>query len=72
VGAGDGPAFLIAVGGRVGPGNPVYPVDPVALKHGAGVEQETTVPAEAYAPFPEAVPIAFRDEFLPPQWLASD
>jgi hypothetical protein len=25
----------------------------VALRHGAGVETETTVPAEAYAPFPK-------------------
>ncbi len=65
VGAGDGPAFLIAVGGRVGPGATVYPVDPVALQHGAGVATETTVPAEAYAPFPEPRPIAFREEFLP-------
>jgi hypothetical protein len=65
VGAGEGPAFLIAVGGRVGPGNPVYPVDRVALKHGAGVEQETRVPADAYASFAEAEPIPFREELLP-------
>ena len=65
VGAGVGPALLLGVGGRVGPGNAVYPVDPVALKHRAGVERETAVPAEAYAPFPEAEPIPFREEFLP-------
>jgi hypothetical protein len=65
VGAGDGPALLLGVGGRVGPGNPVHPVDRVALEHRAGVEQETAVPAEAYAPFPEAEPIPFREEFLP-------
>jgi uncharacterized cupin superfamily protein len=65
VGAGEGPAFVVAVGGRVGPGSPVYPVDPTALKHGAGVEEETAVPAEAYAPFPKPEAIPFREEFLP-------
>jgi len=65
VGAGEGPAFVIAVGSRVVPGNYLYPVDPVALKHGAGVELETTIPAEAYAPFPKPEPIPFREEFLP-------
>ena len=65
VGAGDGPAFVIAVGGRVGPDNLVYPADPVALEHGAAVEEETLVPAEAYARFPKPEPISFRDEFLP-------
>ena len=65
VGAGDGPAFLLAVGGRVGRANLVYPVDPLALARGAGVERETSTPAEAYAPFPKAEPIPFREEFLP-------
>jgi uncharacterized cupin superfamily protein len=65
VGAGDGPAFLIAVGGRTGDGGVVYPVDPVALRHKAGVERETTKPPEAYAPYPDAVPIPFREDFLP-------
>jgi uncharacterized cupin superfamily protein len=65
VGAGEGAAFVIAVGSRVGPGNALYPVDPVALKHRAGVERETRVAAEAYAPFPAAKPIPFRAEFLP-------
>jgi uncharacterized cupin superfamily protein len=65
VGAGDGPAVLIAVGARFGPKEVVYPVDPVALKHGAGVEQETTSAQEAYAPFPDAQPVEFREEFLP-------
>jgi uncharacterized cupin superfamily protein len=65
VGAGEGPAFVIAVGSRVVPGNYLYPVDPVALKHGTGVEQETTIPAEAYAPYPKPEPIPFREDFLP-------
>ena len=66
VGAGDGPSFLIAVGGRVGPGNPVYPVNDVALAYEAGVESETALAKEAYAKFPEPAPIAFSEEFLPP------
>ena len=53
------------MGGRVGPASLLYPVDPVASKHGAGVERETTAPAEAYALFPKPEPIPFRDEFLP-------
>jgi hypothetical protein len=56
---------LLGVGGRVGPGNPVYPVNAVALKHGAGVEQEPASPEEAYAPFPEPNSVPFREEFLP-------
>jgi hypothetical protein len=35
------------------------------LKHGAAVEEETAVPAEAYAAFPQPEPIPFREEFLP-------
>jgi uncharacterized cupin superfamily protein len=65
VGAGHGPCVLIGVGARVGPGNPVYPVNDVALKHGAGVEQETATPRDAYAPFSEPVAVPFREEFLP-------
>jgi uncharacterized cupin superfamily protein len=65
VGAGDGPCVVIAVGGRVGPGNPVYPVNDAALKHGVGVEQETTVGKDAYAPWPGPEPVPFREEFLP-------
>jgi hypothetical protein len=65
VGAGDGPAFVIAVGGRTGEHGIVYPVDPTALAHKAGVERETTKPPEAYAPFPDAEPAAFREDYLP-------
>ena len=65
IGAGDGPAFLIAVGGRTGDGGIVYPVDPAALAHKAGVEHETTKPPEAYAPFPDAAPTQFNEDYLP-------
>jgi uncharacterized cupin superfamily protein len=65
IGAGDGPAFLIAVGARSDDRDIVYPVDPTALAHQAGVERETTEPSEAYAPFPDAVVTQFSEEYLP-------
>ena len=53
VGAGDGPCVIFMVGARTGwPEKGIlYPRSEAALRHGAGVETETTVPAEAYAPF---------------------
>jgi hypothetical protein len=49
----------------LGPNEVLYPVDPVALEHEAGVETETAVPAEAYAGFAKPSETPFRDEFLP-------
>lgn len=49
VGAGEGLSVVLAVGSRVGDGQVVYPVDPAALRHGAGVAVETSSPKEAYA-----------------------
>ena len=43
----------------------MYPVDPAALAHKAGVERETTKPPEAYAPFPDAAPTPFSEDYLP-------
>jgi uncharacterized cupin superfamily protein len=51
VGAGSGPSVVVAVGARGGRKGIVYPVEPVALAHEAGVERETTKPQEAYAGF---------------------
>ena len=42
-----------------------YPVDEVALRHGAGVERETNDAAEAYAGLPTRKPTACRDGWLP-------
>ena len=57
VGAGDGPCVVLAVGARR-PGRGIrYPVNDVALKHGAGVEQETTDWREAYKDSPKDRPI---------------
>jgi uncharacterized cupin superfamily protein len=57
VGAGAGPSVVLAVGAR-GRDGIVYPVNEAALRHGAGVEQETDDPREAYARFerPQAGP----------------
>jgi uncharacterized cupin superfamily protein len=48
VGAGDGPCAVLMVGGRAPDEQIVYPVDGIAARHGASVEQETTDPAQAY------------------------
>jgi uncharacterized cupin superfamily protein len=56
VGAGDGPCVIFMTGGRTGEKHIVYPRSEVALRHGAGVEEETTSPKEAYASFPKWKP----------------
>ena len=64
IGAGDRPVVVIAVGARDrsrGPGWGAYTVDESALRHGAGVEEETTSGKEAYARFPEYAPAPYRD-----------
>ena len=45
--------------------NAGYTVDAAALRHGAGVEQETTDAEQAYARFPTPVPSRYRDGSLP-------
>jgi uncharacterized cupin superfamily protein len=52
VGAGDGPCVIFMSGSRFHPHSAVYPRSELALRYGAGVEQETDQPREAYAPFP--------------------
>ena len=47
----DAPCAVLMIGNRTGERSIVYPVDETALAHGAGVEQETNLPSEAYAPF---------------------
>jgi hypothetical protein len=65
VGAGDRPAVVLAVGARGGRKGIVYLVAAAALEHGAGVEQETTKSAEAYARFPTSSRSPYRDGWLP-------
>jgi hypothetical protein len=79
VGAGELPCTVFAVGalehhttgarvdgtlqGTVDWG--AYTVDEAALRHGAGVEEETTDAEVAYARFPEPEPTRYRDGWLP-------
>jgi uncharacterized cupin superfamily protein len=68
VGAGDGPCLVLAVGARdrsTGPDWGGYTVDEAALRHDAGVEQETTDAEEAYARFPARQPARYREGWLP-------
>jgi uncharacterized cupin superfamily protein len=53
VGAGDGPSLVLAVGARTGAEDEglVYPADPLAQQHGAGVPLDTSDPKVAYKPF---------------------
>jgi uncharacterized cupin superfamily protein len=53
VGAGDGPCVIFMAGGRTGEKRITYPRSELALRYGAGVETETSVPREAKAPFPK-------------------
>ena len=65
VGSGSDLSLVLAVGSRIGPDTIFYPRDVVALAHDAGVEQDTSDPQEAYAPFTRTAPeIPFRSEFL--------
>jgi uncharacterized cupin superfamily protein len=68
VGAGDGPCLVFAVGARersTGPDWGAYTVDEAALRHGAGVEEETTDQYVAYARFPSREPTRHREGWLP-------
>jgi len=40
-------------------------VNETALRHAAGVEQETTNPTVAYARFPKREPTRYREGWLP-------
>jgi uncharacterized cupin superfamily protein len=69
VGAGDAPCVVLAVGARGvrsrGPEWGGYTVDEAALRHGAGVEQETTDARQAYAPVQKREPASYRAGWLP-------
>jgi uncharacterized cupin superfamily protein len=64
VGAGSAPCVVIAIGARehdtLG-----FPVDDVANRYGASVEQETMDGGEAYASMPAREPTSYRDGWLP-------
>jgi uncharacterized cupin superfamily protein len=64
VGAGDGPCAIVAIGSRTG-GDVIYPESELAQRHRAGVEHETTDPAQAYAATPRDADVPYRDGQLP-------
>jgi uncharacterized cupin superfamily protein len=68
VGAGEVPCAVLAIGARehqAGAEWGGYPVDEAALRHGAGVERETTEPDEAYSRVPKREPTRYREDWLP-------
>ena len=67
VGAGDGPCVVIAVGAREHQDDPEsirYPVDDAALRHRAGVREETGDPRAAYAHLPPRRWSPYREGWL--------
>jgi len=67
VGAGSSPCLVLAVGARILTREPDwggYPVDAAALRHGAGVEEETTEPDQAYAPVRRRRPTSYREGWI--------
>jgi uncharacterized cupin superfamily protein len=67
IGSGESPCVVLAVGARevsTGPEWGSYTVDEAALRHGAGVERETTDPAEAYARFEKSKLTRYREGWL--------
>jgi uncharacterized cupin superfamily protein len=68
LGSGEGQSLFLAVGARdksTGPDWGAYTVDEAALRHSAGVEKETTDPAEAYKRFPPRENQLYREGWLP-------
>lgn len=68
VGAGEVNSVIVAVGARyrsAGPDWGAYTVDEAAIRHGAGVERETSDPEEAYARFAPGEPSRYRPGWLP-------
>ncbi len=63
VGAGDGPCLVVGVGARPKGRGIRFTANEAALRHGAGVETETSDPREAYARFAEDRPTACPPEF---------
>lgn len=64
--AGAQPALVFAVGARKEKAGARYPVDPVAIAHGAGVPDESTKAQAVYASFGEPMPGPAPDVFRSP------
>jgi uncharacterized cupin superfamily protein len=67
VGAGNGPAAVLAVGARANQAGDDwggYPFSELAMGHDASAPRETNDPHEAYARFPHRRPARFREDWL--------
>lgn len=64
VGAGEAPCTILAIGTRLSD-EVVYPADPLAQRHGAGVQETTRDPKQAYAGMPPDEPVPFQPGWLP-------
>jgi uncharacterized cupin superfamily protein len=68
VGAGDAPCAVLTVGAREHQGRPgwgAYTIDEAAIRLGAGVDEETTDAAQAYARSPSWELGPYREGWLP-------
>jgi uncharacterized cupin superfamily protein len=65
VGAGSGPAAILAVGARSGKDEGAYPHSELAMAHDASAEADTPEPKVAYARFPQEERVEFREDWLP-------
>ena len=68
MGAGDEPCVVVATGARDrtrGEGWGGYTVDEAALRHHAGLEEESDDPKQAYARFPASKLSRYRGGWLP-------
>ena len=65
IGAGNGPAVVIAVGARSGEGRGRYVAAEVARRHGAAPPFDTELPSEAYADVGPVRLLGYRDGDLP-------
>ncbi len=63
VAAGERPSLVLGVGARKEKGSARYPVEPVAIAHGAGVPDEATTAPEVYASFGDPTPGPAPDAF---------
>ena len=65
VAGGEEPALILAVGARKEKGSARYPVEPAAIRRGAGVPDESTSARETYASFGEPRPGPAPEIFCP-------
>ena len=69
VGAGTGPCTILNIGAREHVDESchggTYTVDEAALRHGAGVAEETNDAEVAYQRFPASEPTRYQDGWLP-------